>query len=235
MLKKSIFIIALGLLPLCIKAQGCSETIATFREAPRLYPEQTPITVEELKHLLLDDTAHYKVVFFYSHCCGSCHTDLLKTYPYYFQNADTTNVRFYFIADNSGSLKRNVKDMKMLGYNLPVYYYLHDSTAAFSHTFNKETRYPMNNIASYLFPNQPPVYGCQKLPTWFIVSKDGRLKQSLDLTGEVPTMRAMELWQLSNIPIKKLDFSVPDTLRQTSKGMETHSKTYYTVFGRMRE
>ncbi len=51
----------------CGLVKVCIEKPSDIANAYK-YTDQHPLTAECLKHLLIDDTVHYKVVVFYSHC-----------------------------------------------------------------------------------------------------------------------------------------------------------------------
>lgn len=193
----------------------CIETRHNYKHALDKYPEQTPLTVAQLKAMLLDDTTHYKVVTFYSPCCGPCLEHLSRTYPEYMKSVDTTDVRFYYIADDCGSLKHNISTMQGINYYLPVYYYLRDSTESFSSSNGQR----WTNIANYLFAGQKEMSGMTGIPVDFIISKDGKVKQCYVDEYGVRTLETTHLWTIGMTPLRDLDYDAIDTLYVNESGM----------------
>jgi hypothetical protein len=156
----------------CGLIQVCIESPRDIANAYK-YTDQSPLTVEGLRHLIKDDTAHYKVVAIYSHCCGPCHEQMKMTYSKLY-NADTSHVRWYFVLNDCSSLKYdNTKFLKRFGIETPYMYYLRDDDSRFSST--ADDRYL--NIAKYVFDRQPEIedviFG---IPCLFVVNPQGRLK-----------------------------------------------------------
>ena len=82
----------------CGLVKVCVEKPSDIANAHK-YTDQRPLTAESLKHLLQDDTAHYKVVVIYSHCCGPCQEQMRDTFSKLW-NADTARVRWYFVLND---------------------------------------------------------------------------------------------------------------------------------------
>ena len=55
----------------------------------------TPLTVAQLKSLLVEDTTHYKVVSFYSPCCRDSKETLHKIYHSLRAANDTSTLKIY--------------------------------------------------------------------------------------------------------------------------------------------
>lgn len=49
----------------------CKETKKTIKNAKK-HTDYTALTVEDLRNMFRSDTTHYKIVDFYSICCGPC-------------------------------------------------------------------------------------------------------------------------------------------------------------------
>ncbi len=161
----------------------CFPSPRKFENAIKKHPELTPLTVAELKDLLQSNTSHYKVVNIYSPCCSPYIQHLQTTFRQYTRTVDTTDVRFYYISEDCSGLKYVKEDMNLWGYYLPEYYYLRDSSAAFAEEGNSNR---LNNIAHYLFSDQPETDNLLDLPVNFIVDKQGRVKQyyEIDTAGK---------------------------------------------------
>lgn len=156
----------------CGMIQICIERPKDIANAPK-YVDQHPLTAEKLKHILLDDTTHYKVVVFYSHCCGPCQEQLRYTYSKLW-NADTAHVRWYFVLDDCSSLKyNNTKYLKRYGIETPYMYYLRDDDPRFC--VDAEDRFL--NIAQYIFGGEQDIEDViNGIPNTFVVNPQGKLK-----------------------------------------------------------
>ncbi len=198
-------------------ATACFNSPRKFENAITKHPELTPLTAAELKDMLQSDTSHYKVVNIYSPCCGPCIQHLRTTFRQYTKTVDTTDVRFYYIAEDCSGLKYVKTDMNSWGYYLPKYYYLRDTSAAFVEGCNDNR---LNNIAHYLFPDQPKTDGLLGIPVNFIVDKQGRVKQYYEIdTAGRQELVTTPLWAIGNTRICELDFNTIDTLYHTDEGL----------------
>ena len=137
------------------------------------YTDQIPLSAESMKQLIAEDTAHYKVFVFFSHCCGPCIEQMRLTYSKLW-NADTANVRWYFVLDNTCCLKYdNTRFLQYFGINTPYMYYLHDDDPR----FNILSDDGFLNLAQYVFSKQPELEDViNGIPNLFIVNPQGRLK-----------------------------------------------------------
>ncbi len=191
----------------------CWETPRQVKNAVEKYPELTPLTMAELKVLLHSDTSHYKVVNILSPCCGPCTMHLQTTFRQYLTTVDTAGVRFYYISEDCGGLKHLKGHLNSYGYYLPHYYYIRDTSAAFR---RDDEGNRLNNIAHYLFPNQPKPDNLLGIPVNFIVDKHGRVKQYYEIdTAGRQKLGTTPLWAIGNDRICDLDFNTIDTLYYT--------------------
>lgn len=196
---------------------GCMfnvETSYKIKQAAK-YTDQIPITVSDLKQMILDDTTHYKVVVVYYIGCQSC-TETLKKYaaPLY-NNADTSQLRFYFVQNHCGALKENKKYLEACGISAPMYY-LRDDTPEFSSRFpglfkswNDEQN---NNIANYIFPGCG-INGSYGYPMCFVVDKHNHVKLQVNRYSDgVETLTPADLSAIT-VPIESLYFQAIDTIQ----------------------
>lgn len=156
----------------CGLVRVCIEKPSDIANAYK-YSDQHPLTAEGLKQLLLDDTTHYKVVVFYSHCCGPCQEQMRTTYSKLW-NVDTARVRWYFVLDDCSSLKYdNTRFLRTFGIETPHMYYLRDDDPRFR--TSAEDRFL--NIAHHIFTDQPELEDVvDGIPNAFVVNPQGRLK-----------------------------------------------------------
>lgn len=206
----------------CGLVKVCVEKPSDIANAHK-YTDQRPLTAESLKHLLQDDTAHYKVVVIYSHCCGPCQEQMRNTFSKLW-NADTARVRWYFVLNDCSSLKYdNTKYLKHYGIETPYMYYLRDDDPHFCTAADDR----MLNIAQYVFDRQPELEDVVNgIPCIFIVSQQGKLKTEYRryADGKVVVGNFESLYQLiykeiypelvpleTPLQIQDLDFDQRDT------------------------
>lgn len=139
------------------------------------------LTAKKLKDMIVSDTSHYKIVVFWSPCCGPCLRHLKETYaPAYIKNRD--DVKFYFITENSGGIKYSRTTLNSFGINNDkVLCFIDDDPRFYYQDKNPNIQF-FNNLANYIFTNGPKVSGLFGTPTEFIVSKDNRVLKSLVTT-----------------------------------------------------
>ena len=194
------------------------------------YTDQHPLTAERLKHLLLDDTVHYKVVIFYSHCCGPCREQMSQTYSKLW-DADTARVRWYFVLDDCSSLKyNNTRFLRGYGIVTQYMYYLRDDDPRFCTTADDR----FLNIARYIFADQPELEDViNGIPNAFVVNPQGRLKTEYRRYADGSVVLGNYEWLdylLYNIRdnklvpletpvmVPELDFNHPDTVDWSAFG-----------------
>ena len=121
---KRIAVVAVALL--CLSATGCFQSRNSLvrvcnpsdkllREAPTKYADHTPVTAAELRHFLLDDTSHYKILVVYSYCCSGCGEAMRDTYIPLMHSLDTSRCRMLFVLDDCGSLPWNADYLNRYG------------------------------------------------------------------------------------------------------------------------
>lgn len=156
----------------CGLVKVCNEKPSDIENAHK-YTDQRPLTADGLKHLMMDDTTHYKVVIIYSHCCGPCQEQMKLVFNQLY-NADTAHVRWYFVLENCSSLKyNNTKYLKQYGIETPYMYYLRDDDPRFC--TGAEDRFL--NIAQYVFDSQFELEDViDGIPCMFVVNPQGKLK-----------------------------------------------------------
>lgn len=164
-----VFILSALLLSACGRIiYVCKVTPKRIEEAKNT--EQTPLTVDELKHLVMDDTAHYKIVVFYSACCGPCIYEM-KNVLSKFYDKDTARTRWYFVQEDCGGVPISVGAMKKVGIESEMYYILDDKPE-----FSPDNYERYNNMANYIFDNKQKFNGIYGIPFSFVINKQGRVK-----------------------------------------------------------
>lgn len=156
----------------CGLVQVCIEKPSDIANAHK-YTDQRPLTVDGLKHLMVDDTTHYKVVVFYNHCCGPCQEQMKLVFNQLY-NTDTAHVRWYFVLEDCSSLKyNNTKYLKRYGIETPYMYYLRDDDTRFCTGVDDR----FLNIAQYVFGSQFELEDViDGVPCMFVVNPQGKLK-----------------------------------------------------------
>ncbi len=167
-----VMVAAVVLLASCGLVRICIEKPRDIENAHK-YSDQRPLTADGLKHLMMDDTMHYKVVIFYSHCCGPCQEQMKRVVKYLW-DADTAHVRWYFVLEDCSSLKYdNTRYLKRYGIETPYMYYLRDDDRRFR--TGAEDKYL--NIAQYVFDRESELEDVvDGIPCMFVVNPQGKLK-----------------------------------------------------------
>ena len=157
-----------GLVVICRSYPSDSDIANAYK-----HPDQIPLTAEDMKHLLLDDTTHYKVVVFYSVCCGPCLEQMRDTYSKIY-DIDTANVRWYFVLENCSSVKYDAgKLLRKYGIVTPYMYYLRAEDS----NLRADDEDYLWNLAQYVFGELPELEDVMAaIPNAFVVSPQGQLK-----------------------------------------------------------
>ena len=224
-----------GLVKVCVEKP---EDIAGAHK----YTDQRPLTADGLKHLMMDDTVHYKVVVFYSHCCGPCQEQMKLVFNKLY-NADTAHVRWYFVLEDCSSLKYdNTKYLKRYGIETPYMYYLRDDDPRFC--TGADDRFL--NIAQYVFDSQFELEDVvDGVPCMFVVNPQGRLKTEYrQYANKVVVANYDRLYELlyselypklmpqeHPIRVQDLDFDRRDTADWSSWGSYTRKPRVCTPEG----
>lgn len=226
----------------CSLVKVCIEKPSDIANAYK-YTDQHPLTAEGLKHLMMDDTTHYKVVVIYSHCCSPCRERMEDTYSKLW-NADTASVRWYFMLEDCSSLKYdNTKYLRSYGIETPYMYYLRDDDPR----FNTGTEDRFLNIANYVFENELELEDViDGAPCVFVINPQGKLKTEYRryADGKVVVGNMDDLSSLiykniypKPIPLEKplrvqdIDFDRRDTADWSDFGAYTRKPKYCTPEG----
>ncbi len=226
----------------CGLVKVCFEKPSDIANAYK-YTDQHPLTAEGLKHLLIDDTVHYKVVVFYSHCCGPCQEQMLYTYSELWDK-DTAQVRWYFVLADCSSLKYdNTKYLRSYGIETPSMYYLRDDDPRFC--TSAEDRYL--NLAQYVFDRDFELEDViDGIPNLFVVNPQGMLKTEYRryadgkvVVGNVDRLENLLYGQTypKYIPLETpgtildIDFDHRDTTDWSAWGSYTRKPRYCTPEG----
>lgn len=189
----------------------CHPTKKLIREAATKYADHTPLTADGLRHMLMDDTTHYKIVVVYSYCCGSCREGMNTIFAPMMRSLDTSRCRMYFVLDDCGSLPWNADYLD--AYGITTRYYMRDTDSLFLWWRNgKRTEMQdWTNIANYVFQPRRAFTDCGGVPCTFIVSPDGRVKQVFEQFNDYGRVTALDLRNVKQ-SIYDLDFDKVDTV-----------------------
>lgn len=129
---KKFFLLLSLLLTLC----GCEviiveETEEKFKEAPKLYPELTFVTVKELREILANDGYDYKIIIYSESFSKDAWTKIIanELIPKW-KSMDTSRVRLYLISTDCAYLAPMDSFFIKNGVDLPRYV-IRDSTEEF--------------------------------------------------------------------------------------------------------
>lgn len=167
------------------------------------------IDVTELKNLILNDTTHYKVLFFYSTACGCCHKHFSLFYSNALKNFNK-DVKIYFLPEskvnNFYNDKLFLKDKHI--YNGTIYY-LKDTNECYDIN-NKRTINIINNIF-----NSKTHIESLGLPTSVIVSKSNiiKIRECHFLNDSIIRFVPCQIHELKNFNLNNLNFNkIEDTI-----------------------
>jgi hypothetical protein len=192
--------------------QICSEENNKSLKKALEYPDNIPISVNDLKDFLFNDTIHYKVVVFYSPCCAPCNKEMKTIYRKAIESCDSS-VRFYLILEDCGGVKYNASFLTQSGILNQKMYYLRDSSVL----FKKANDDRFTNIVNYIFSPDHEIIETNGVPKNFIVSKDNRLKISRyvynsQIKDTFLNTTAMRLSLLDGFDFNKIDFDIVDNV-----------------------
>ncbi len=156
-----------------------------------------------LKTLITSDTTKYKIVIFYSTCCGPCVRHFEETYhTAYAKHNDSIN--FYFIHNNTGGIQLSREHLERYGmYDGKVLCFLDLENA----DFHYDNIQYLNNISNHVFKSGPKINGNFGTPCEFIVNKDNKvLKQHTTTPTSGSAITTMALWQIEIDKINEIDF-----------------------------
>lgn len=200
-----LFIIMAFLLSLqsCNLIWICKETNLSIRKSYK-YKNQIGLTVKELKSLLVSDTSNYKILIFFSPCCGPCQKHFQTTYRKFYDIKDA-NVKFYFINDCCDGVRYNEKFLHSMGYYEQIYF-IRDTSNLFN--VNNILRY--NNMLNYVFDLQAEktIDGVFGIPISCIVNPRNEIKLiKCNYDNDIKLRNIpLPLYELTDINIKKIDF-----------------------------
>ncbi len=194
----------------------CYPSEKLLREAETKYTDHTPLNADDLRHILVDDTTHYKIVVIYSYCCGPCHEAMPTVYVPLMKSLDTARCRMYFILDDCGSLPWNADYLAQ--YGITTRYYMRDADTLFRWRMadGKLTNmHNWTNIANYALQPRRAFTDCNGVPLTLVVSPDGCVKQVLEQYNNCSWMTAYDLRVMvrDSLTVYDLDFDRIDTVR----------------------
>ena len=197
----------------------CHPTERLIREAQTKYTDHVPLTADDLRHMVIDDTVHYKIVVVYSYCCGPCQQAMPTVYTPLMHSLDTARCRMYFVLVDCGSLPWNADYLARYGIN--TRYYMRDTDSLFLLHVDGELTAQQDwaNIANYVFQPRRAFTDCYGVPLTFIVSPDGRVKQEYIRFKDYSYLTAYDLRdmvQRDSLTVYDLDFDRIDTVRYNS-------------------
>lgn len=197
--------------------KACYPSEKLLREAEIRYNNHTPITADDMRHWLKDDTTHYKIVVVYSYCCGPCREAMLTVYVPMLQILDTSRCRMYFVLDDCGSLPWN--DEYLSNYGISTRYYMRDADTLFRWRMadgKLTNQQDWTNIVNYALQPRRAFSDCGFLPLTLIVSPDGRVKQVCEQYNDYSRLTTYDLRDMvlrDSLTVYDLDFDRIDTVR----------------------
>ena len=195
--------------------RSCFPTDKLLSKAPVEYANHTAVTAQDLRHWLLDDTVHYKVLIMYSYCCGPCHEAMPTVYAPLYHSLDTSRCRMYFVLEDCGSLPWNDDYCKQ--YDIDTRYYMRDSDSLFLfwEKGKSNNQQDWTNIANYILQPQRAFTNCNYAPLSLIVAPDGRVKQQYVQFNDYSYLAAYDLRDMvlrDSVTVYDLDFDQIDTV-----------------------
>ena len=194
----------------------CYPSDKLLREAQTKYADHTPLTADALRHMLMDDTTHYKMLIVYSYCCSGCSEAMRSTYVPLMQTMDTSRCHMYFVLNDCGSLPWNADYLNQ--YGITTRYYMRDADSLFLwyNSHGKATNAQnWTNIANYITQPHRAFEYCEYAPLTLIVSPDGRVKQEFQQYNDLGYLTAYDLRDMvyrDSIMVYDLDFDRIDTV-----------------------
>ena len=193
----------------------CYPSEKLLREAQTKYADHTPLTADDLRHLLHDDTMHYKIAIVYSYCCAPCKEAMPTVYAPLYKALDTSRCRMYFILDDCGSLPWNSDYLNH--YDIPTRYYLRDADSLFLWRMEDgklSNNQNWTNIVNYALLPSRAFTDCDYAPLTLIVSPDGRVKQVFERYNDYEHIVPYDLRDMvrDSLTIFDLDFDRIDTV-----------------------
>lgn len=194
----------------------CYPTERLLREAQTKYTDHVPLTADDFRHLVMDDTVHYKIVVVYNYCCGPCQQAMRDVYAPMLHSLDTTRCRMLFVLDDCGSLPWNADYLS--SYGIDTRYYLRDDDSLFLFPLDGKpsARQNWTNIANYTFQPRRAFTDCDGMPCTFVVSPDGRVKQQycqFDNHGFLTAYDLRDMVMRDSLTVYGLDYDRIDTVR----------------------
>src|SRR5574344_972893 len=189
----------------------CKETKKTIALAKQR-TDYTALTIDDLKKLLIEDTTHYKLVTFYSPCCGPCLQHMSYTDPQVFIKVGAKDVKWYYILENTGGIKDADEALDATGITrtrFPKYYLRDDNTNFIDKSFPN-----FNKIANYIFEDNVKVDDLFGIPVNFIVSKDGKLKKDCYVySNGKKRIHPTIFYDIIGKNMNEIDFNKIDTIK----------------------
>lgn len=173
------------------------------------YTDHTPLTAENLRTMIMNDTAHYKIVVIYSYCCGPCQEQMRDIYAPMYKTIDTSECKMYFVLDDCGSLPWNADYLAQ--YGITERYYLRDDDPM----FKEGNEHRLTNIANYVTQPQTAFTRCYYVPLTLIINKEGKVKQLAEIYNDMSFSTAYYLFKMVNIDslnVQELDYDKIDTI-----------------------
>ncbi len=229
---KTVFALMIGTLLLT----GCRISKPTEKNYRKVLAMDnlTPVTVEQLRQLIVADTTHYKVVVLTSSCCGPCELAMRDVYPRKMAECDSSQVRWYFVETDYSTAQYMDEVFRRHGITSPRYW-INDTLpqyrplmmknmwqmvwnlifhygASFEELGLVEADNRLDNIVNAIAPQQQPITGSNGTPTTVMLDPQGHMKCTyvVDESDNV-TFEPTDIRDIS-VPVTDLDYTKVDTL-----------------------
>lgn len=194
----------------------CYDTSRSIKKAAS-YTNQIPITVEELKRTMEEDTSHYKIVVLYDLCCEPCAYKCKNLYSQLIRQTDTSEIKWLFVKTSSGGMSSSEEFLNGCGIFQKLYY-LRDDTPKFAAKISNTERFLM--ISRFL-ADCPMINDGYGIPINYIVDKSGRIKLKCQEEGDGSfIIMPMQIEDITK-PLRELDFQLMDTIMIKSQAICT--------------
>jgi hypothetical protein len=166
----------------------------------------TPLTADNFRKMLENDTTHYKIVIVTSTACKPCALDMKNIYLPMYKSLDTSEYKMYFILQDCGGIVWHYDYFINLG--IEDGYFFRDDDSLFN-----ENKYFDNRVTNIInYATQPKVAFTRgdQTPLTLIINKEGKVKQELVVHKDISFISPYRLEEIMDV--KMLDFDKIDTV-----------------------
>ena len=171
----------------------------------------TPLTADNFRKMLENDTTHYKIVIVTSTACKPCALDMKNIYLPMYKSLDTSEYKMYFILKDCGGIVWNYDYFINLG--IEDGYFFRDDDSLFNE--NKYFDNRVTNIINYATQPKRAFTWAQGVPLTLLINKEGKIKQVVEVYKDAAVLTPYDLRrvvQIDSMEVKDLDFDKIDTI-----------------------